>query len=358
MGLLDALRDKGFWQDVGSNARDVAQGASNAIASNVSAPVDGLAWLLRKGGVPVPENPVGGSDWMAQQGLTAQPKNHLAGLLGEVAGGVAPMVMGAYAPKIANGLLQMGGNALAPKTLNSQTGAVVWHGSPHKFDAFDSSKIGAGEGSQAYGHGLYFAESPKTAEWYKDTLKLSNASTPRTNGEVIAAKAIEAANGDKTKAIELMTNGAIDGSKIPEFAARSAVEKMHSAVADKSGSLYKVDLPDEHIAKMLDWDKPLSQQAPEVQKALQSHGIGGDAWSEITGPNLINQLGQRLDNKNTSIAASQALQKQGIPGIRYLDGGSRIAGAGSSNYVIFPGNENLLQILERNGQPVNSLLNK
>ncbi|MCU9931052.1 hypothetical protein OFL77_27350, partial [Escherichia coli] len=33
-------------------------------------------------------------------------------------------------------------------------------------------------------------------------------------------------------------------------------------------NLYKVDLPDEHIAKMLDWDKPLSQQSKEVQAAL------------------------------------------------------------------------------------------
>ena len=28
--------------------------------------------------------------------------------------------------------------------------------------------------------------------------------------------------------------------------------------------LYKVDIPDEAIPRMLDWDKPLSQQSPEV----------------------------------------------------------------------------------------------
>lgn len=38
--------------------------------------------------------------------------------------------------------------------------------------------------------------------------------------------------------------------------------------------------------------------------------------------------------------------------IRYLDGGSRDAGAGSSNFVVFPGNEGLLKILERNGGPI------
>ena len=29
------------------------------------------------------------------------------------------------------------------------------------------SKIGTGEGAQAYGHGLYMADSPKVAEEYK-----------------------------------------------------------------------------------------------------------------------------------------------------------------------------------------------
>ena len=111
MGLLDQL---------GS----FAQGASNSIAGGVSAPVDGIAWLLRKAGVPVPSNPVGGSDWMAQQGLTAAPKNHMAGLLGEGIGGALPSVAAARAPQIAGGLLQMGENAMARATMNSQAGAI------------------------------------------------------------------------------------------------------------------------------------------------------------------------------------------------------------------------------------------
>ena len=45
---------------------------------------------------------------------------------------------------------------------------------------------------------------------------------------------------------------------------------------------------------------------------------------------------------------SQLLHKQGIPGIRYLDGGSRSAGQGSSNFVVF--DPEMIRILERNGQ--------
>jgi hypothetical protein len=45
---------------------------------------------------------------------------------------------------------------------NSQ-GIRAYHGSPHDFDRFDLNKIGTGEGAQAYGHGLYFAENEGVA---------------------------------------------------------------------------------------------------------------------------------------------------------------------------------------------------
>src|SRR3990167_2027108 len=50
-------------------------------------------------------------------------------------------------------------------------GLTAFHGSPHKFDKFDMSKVGAGEGAQAYGHGLYFAENPEVAKSYTKTGK-------------------------------------------------------------------------------------------------------------------------------------------------------------------------------------------
>jgi len=46
----------------------------------------------------------------------------------------------------------------------------AYHGSPYDFDAFDAAKIGNGEGAQAYGHGLYFAEAEPVAETYKHAL--------------------------------------------------------------------------------------------------------------------------------------------------------------------------------------------
>jgi hypothetical protein len=56
-----------------------------------------------------------------------------------------------------------------------------------------------------------------------------------------------------------------------------------------------------------------------------------------------------LNQTDDQIYAAQRLREAGIPGIRYLDRGSRGTGAGTSNFVVFPGEENALRILERNG---------
>jgi hypothetical protein len=349
---------------------DFLQAASNAAASNVSGPVDAINWLLSKAGVPVSQSPVGGSQWMEQKGLTRKVPQGAASVLGETAGLLAPFAVAAKAPQIAGGLNQMVANAQTPATMNAQRGAIVWHGSPHKFDRFDSSKIGTGEGAQAYGHGLYLADAPDVARSYAGMNPVSSvkvAKLPDGRFEVLGVR-------DSGPLMEL-----------GEFSTREAAEQAAQAARDAGANLYKVDLPDEQIAKMLDWDKPLSQQAPEVQKALSnaaaveqdaygftakignlmgtggtrqeaidnllSHNAGGSAvyqgmkWH----PGVSDAVKGSGVRGSGNLDGTEVLRRAGIPGIRYLDGGSRGAGAGTSNYVVFPGGEDYLTILERNG---------
>jgi hypothetical protein len=61
--------------------------------------------------------------------------------------------------RLALALDSNGGNMFDDKT----SGILAYHGSPYSFDKFDASKIGTGEGAQAYGHGLYFAENEGVA---------------------------------------------------------------------------------------------------------------------------------------------------------------------------------------------------
>lgn len=155
---------------------DFLQAASNAAASNVSGPVDGINWLLKKVGVPVSDAPVGGSQWMQNKGLTRPVQQGAAQVAGETVGLLSPFMAAQYAPQIAKGLLQAGENMAAPATLNPQKGAIVWHGSPHKFDKFnvvsDSvNDMGMLGNVPTVRHGAFVSNNPKFASEYGDLTK-------------------------------------------------------------------------------------------------------------------------------------------------------------------------------------------
>jgi hypothetical protein len=110
---------------------------------------------------------------------------------------------------------------------------------------------------------------------------------------------------------------------------------------------------------MLDWDKPLSQQAPEVRQAIDGIAQSEELYRGKYAPRFLDKrttAGDVVNVFNEALGgpdiASSYLRDAGIPGIRYLDGGSRTGGAGTSNFVVFPGNEGVLKIMERNGQPL------
>ena len=272
-------------------------------------------------------------------------------------------------------------------------GMVVWHGSPHKFAKFDSSKIGTGEGAQAYGHGLYLAERPDVAKEYIESngapeWMVDGVSVGTHTPTAYAAKLLAT---DGTPPVQAINNARSLFSRIKQLTpekskylddAIAEVNRLQQSGAkiEKGGSLYKVDLPDEHIAKMLDWDKPLSQQQSLLDVVgnkldqtrlgnelgvyrgkIPSAAIAGSATygskaQPATGADLYRRIAGSQWAKENPSQASELLRNAGIPGIRYLDGGSRGTGQGTSNFVVFPGNENLLQILERNGKPLNGLL--
>ena len=50
----------------------------------------------------------------------------------------------------------------------------AYHGTPHKVDKFSTEKIGTGEGAQAYGHGLYFADRKGVAQSYQEGLSANH----------------------------------------------------------------------------------------------------------------------------------------------------------------------------------------
>lgn len=251
---------------------------------------------------------------------------------------------------------------------------TTWHGSPHGFTKFDMSKIGTGEGAQAYGHGLYLAEAPEVAGSYRTAGDMGWFE--READKALYSQDIDTAIASTKKELERV-------SKEPRYvdAKNNLTGVLNVLEARKSGAneygyLYKVDLPDEQIAKMLDYDLPLAQQPesvkqsllqlndPHINEALSTSPVyneGGDYWSymgntygsknealrDVTPSQLIS--GQRGGFKSPQ-EASQRLYEAGITGIQYLDQASRGAGEGTRNYVVF--SDEIPQILERNGTPL------
>jgi hypothetical protein len=193
---------------------------------------------------------------------------------------------------------------------------VAYHGSPHDFDRFDVSKIGEGEGAQSYGHGLYFAENPEVAEEYRR-----------------------------------------------KFDARSG--------AEQDATLYKVRITADR-SKLLDWDKEVGDQPhlvrmldehPEMKQSLEDmldeHLMSTDL-NVYSGRELYHMLRRHAsegalpgdeglggdDNKETG----EFLKRAGLHGVQYLDKGSRKAGEGTRNFVVF--DDKHIEITHKNGEPV------
>lgn len=257
-------------------------------------------------------------------------------------------------------MLQPDADAAKQKMMNlSLAGITAYHGSPYKFDKFDMSKVGTGEGAQVYGHGLYFAEKPEVAGQYAKDL---GRTVPAFNGKPTKDAAEGFAHDILSKydpsIAKKVVDSYVDGGVFKGGDAEGMRQKIYAAIDKHSASdvgtastgvTYKVDLPDEHIAKMLDWDKPLSEQAPDVRKALdgviakgleQSNAAGKAIFEaapkDPTGSELHTALSRLFGKtKFDQVAMTQALREAGIPGIRYLDGGSRGKGQGTYNYVVF-----------------------
>lgn len=264
------------------------------------------------------------------------------------------------------------GKALAPKAgemvLDTMTklgtpvkmDLMAYHGSPHKVDRFDASKIGTGEGNQSYGYGLYFAESPDVAKSYMAV----NPSVLPSPIRAFQGKELEPGSPEYHAATLLSRNGmtlqkarsevkgwiaesqgdermanVIDGWKKTLETLNQAKSKSDFKELKNKGNFYTVDIPDDMVAKMLDFEQPINKQSAEIQALAKELGLSGD---DLGGDLLAAARGK-------TASGAKMMRESGIPGVRYLDQGSRGVGTGTKNIVVFPGGENEVQIMKHEG---------
>jgi len=274
-------------------------------------------------------------------------------------------------------------------------------GEPSDLGLFDMSRIGQGEGAQAYGRGLYFAEAEGVGKGYRDTL------TPRDlEYEDELYRRYKQAEADEDYIRMEMLERAMMHDKPYEFRElaadvdydedyREAASRMAEEIEELNpnlGSLYTVDIdvdPDE----LLDYDIPLSEQSDFVKDALKKiprgdvkiepHPLREDRY-KITGTNWrggkVNRQAKDLEQAERVAAKARGidldlegdlrggalierapyeqqeglanmLREAGIKGIKYLDRDSRFVSSLdsgkdlTSNYVIF--DDELIKIVDR-----------
>jgi hypothetical protein len=232
----------------------------------------------------------------------------------------------------------------------------VYHGTPHRFPEteanplgeFDASKIGTGEGQQVYGHGIYLAEAQDVGDSYRRALTphqvTSDAAQSLANYAVRQRREPEAAIQWLEK-----ERKAYKETPPPETMKQydDAIAILRKGNVEKVGNLYKADLPDEMIDRMVDYDAPIGSQSEPVKQALRK-AFGDYAIKYASGNNMTWKDFKSMFGFTDEAKFSEQMQKSGIPGIRYLDAGSRGKdGTGTRNFVVFPGEEKKVKILKR-----------
>lgn len=157
----------------------------------------------------------------------------------------------------------------------------AYHGTPHKFDEFSLDAIGTGEGAQAHGWGLYFAENKDTSEGYRKTLTGDDFDNEQYyyDNELIEdriKKAILATieeNGiDKVIQVrekyldKYAYNQEEYETKKQELEWIKTLDENKVQKKTDKGQLYEVDIPESDV--LLDEDKEIREQSEQVQKAL------------------------------------------------------------------------------------------
>lgn len=265
-----------------------------------------------------------------------------------MAGTVAPaMVAGRAGVPVANAVAEgLTGMSMTPQAAAlrdfgvDESGALrLFHGSPHDFDRFSLDKIGTGEGNQSFGYGLYFAENPEVAQRYRELLSSGNPLLVGRVRDVLARN-----NGDEAAAkqwIESAINATSGGDKA--FWAK-ALNDFDALKNFSGGKTYEVNI-NANPEDFVDFDVPIMQQ----QRALEAlQPIIGNVSNPGYGVKAaIDDASRYLGYADDPRRGEDLLREAGIPGIRYLDAGSRGAGDGSRNYVVF--DENLIEIVRKYG---------
>lgn len=230
------------------------------------------------------------------------------------------------------------------------------HGTVHTFLQFDLDFAGSGEGAATYGHGIYVTNSQEVAQTYAGIVPggyvpaiymVNGARTKRGTPLQKAADLVYSVG--VAKALKLSREMLQEARAGDDWTRRQGIayyEQVFHEVARidskrqiklAKGRVMEVEIPPSE--DMLDWDLPLSKQpgwiAEGCRDALAEAGRHQtdmpSSWQSILsmdGKSVYITLSGAMGSQK---AASQALCKHGVKGVRYISPSS----ATTTNHVVF-----------------------
>jgi hypothetical protein len=270
----------------------------------------------------------------------------------------------------------------------------AYHGSPHDFDRFNMGRIGTGEGAQAFGYGLYFAENERVARYYQETLptRADNPTTGRLyevmidaddsqmglldvgideqppvvraflESRMVSQAEFEAARDAFSKTLwiprkrsdaELVMTAEEKIQSVMRSHERNLVRELNRAIFKDDGHAHTLAKGQRRQNVFEIVTDPAHAEAvesfPRLARAAQ-------AFRNDIGPaQTFHQAYYAKTNISRLLRPmtpdeAHDLRRAGIKGVKYLDGLSRSDGSGTHNYVIF--DDSLIKITAKDGKPV------
>jgi len=271
-------------------------------------------------------------------------------------------------------------------------GIFAFHGSAADFDEFKLSKIGTGEGNQAFGYGLYFTDSEDIAKFYKDALSDSMAETrfvfdgttyERGSPEWKMLSLIKNKSIASAKSLfKILESDLADGKpyitaeQIKRYKNILDQAPKKSDIKKEQGRIYDVKI-NAVMDDLIDYDKPLGQQSDNIKNILNkmksevtvddAMNLGFDPFDfagsqkRAIQETIKSLFGKDEDvvrflNNWAAIRGQQAtgeklLAKYGAKGIKYKAdqgvGARNVPETGKNNYVIF--DDKIIDIMAKYG---------
>ncbi len=245
------------------------------------------------------------------------------------------------------------------------------HATPHRFRKFDTSKMGSGEGNQAFGWGLYFSGGMGSNEFYYN--KFNRRTVYFKKNEEIShvqfLKEITEAmkkHGGWTLDLAFSSNTFVGLSNGRSLKQLLAAAKRRKNISAESLTQYKDALDELSVrgleavnggnaanlrvelnaddSNLLMWDEKVPAELHDAVRELKSGQPARGLVMQMPEASKECWEGYRIYSELTIVlgtpkAASEWLAERGYKGIKYLDGMSRRAGEGTYNYVIFSGDD-------------------